>query len=241
MKKRVSDSVVEYIRNKVETGEWPAGQKLPSEPELAAQLGVGRSTVREAIQELLYAGYVNRIHGVGSFICEKTINYGMNEYMSLTSLIQQNGYTANIRHIKLEIASPRKKHIELLGISELEPVYEVQRVFTADDKPIVFELAVYPCNLLPDVHAEDFEASSFKMLEKRGMNIRHSNGWVSPKAADSEIAKLLEIPQSSPLLLMESVLCDQNGRAVAYVRDYFTEMFKFPLHRIRNSSADNLD
>lgn len=235
MKRKACDVITEVIRAKIESGEWPAGMRLPAEPELAAQLEIGRSTLREAVQNLVYGGYLNRVHGVGTFVCEKTIAYGMNDLVSISSLLKENGFTAGIRSVKLDIGAPSPKAAELLSISELDPVYKVQRVFTADDRPVVLEYASYPCRLLRDVQADDFQESSFHMLESRGIEVRYSNGWVRPVAADEPIAELLDIEPASPLLLMESVVCDQNGGAITYVKDYFTEWFNFPIHRVRSS------
>lgn len=235
MKRKACDVITDVIRAKIESGEWPAGMRLPAEPELASQLEVGRSTLREAVQNLVYGGYLNRVHGVGTFVCEKTIAYGMNDLVSISRLLEENGYASGIQNVELDIAAPSQKAAELLSISKLDPVYKVQRVFTADGKPVVLEFASYPCRLLNDVKAEDFQESSFHMLDSRGIEVRYSNGWVKPVAADERIAKLLNIDQNSPLLLMESVVCDQNGGAITYVKDYFTEWFNFPIHRVRSS------
>ncbi|MER6897584.1 winged helix-turn-helix domain-containing protein, partial [Amycolatopsis sp. NPDC000740] len=43
------DQVIDQLREAVTAGEWPIGHRIPTEPELSAQLGVGRNTVREAV------------------------------------------------------------------------------------------------------------------------------------------------------------------------------------------------
>src|ERR1044071_10150453 len=50
------DQVIEQLREAVTKGEWPIGQRSPTEPELATQLGVGRNTVREAVRALAHSG-----------------------------------------------------------------------------------------------------------------------------------------------------------------------------------------
>ncbi|MFI6284095.1 FadR/GntR family transcriptional regulator [Streptomyces sp. NPDC051018] len=62
------DQAAEYLRERITGGDWPVGTKLPGEAALATSLGVGRSTVREALRALSGAGYVRARHGAGVFV-----------------------------------------------------------------------------------------------------------------------------------------------------------------------------
>ncbi|PRI12415.1 FadR/GntR family transcriptional regulator [Leucobacter massiliensis] len=57
-----------YLRRKITTGEWPVGSRIPIEPELAEQTGVGRSTVREAVRSLASVGMLETLPGRGTFV-----------------------------------------------------------------------------------------------------------------------------------------------------------------------------
>ncbi|MEV6622332.1 FCD domain-containing protein [Amycolatopsis sp. NPDC051106] len=58
----------EVLLSRIKDGEWPLGHKLPGETTLAVQLGVGRSTVREAIRELAGKGVLDPRQGAGVFV-----------------------------------------------------------------------------------------------------------------------------------------------------------------------------
>ncbi|MHA6627630.1 FadR/GntR family transcriptional regulator [Pseudonocardia sichuanensis] len=58
----------EVILSRTTSGEWPPGHRLPGEAALAAELGVGRSTVREAIRELAGQGVLQTRQGAGVFV-----------------------------------------------------------------------------------------------------------------------------------------------------------------------------
>ncbi|WP_461020644.1 FadR/GntR family transcriptional regulator [Streptomyces daliensis] len=62
------ERVIERLRGEIEGGTWPVGAKLPSETTLADELGVGRSTVREALRALSSAGLVRARQGAGVFV-----------------------------------------------------------------------------------------------------------------------------------------------------------------------------
>ena len=64
----LTDQAVELLLGRIRAGEWPLGAKLPGETTLAPQLGVGRSTVREALHQLAGKGVVQSRQGAGVFI-----------------------------------------------------------------------------------------------------------------------------------------------------------------------------
>ncbi|WP_409182355.1 FadR/GntR family transcriptional regulator [Amycolatopsis sp. VS8301801F10] len=62
------DQVIEQLREAVTAGEWPIGHRIPTEPELSAQLGVGRNTVREAVRALAHTGILEVRQGDGTYV-----------------------------------------------------------------------------------------------------------------------------------------------------------------------------
>ncbi len=62
------DSAVEALSSRIASGEWPVGSRIPPEPSLVELLGVGRNTVREAVQSLVHAGLLERRQGSGTYV-----------------------------------------------------------------------------------------------------------------------------------------------------------------------------
>lgn len=62
------DRVIEQLQTRLSLGEPRAGERLPPEPELMAQLGVGRSTLREAVRVLAHAGLLDVRQGDGTYV-----------------------------------------------------------------------------------------------------------------------------------------------------------------------------
>lgn len=65
----MAEQAVHVLLQRIKAGEWPLGAKLPGETTLGPQLGVGRSTVREAIRQLTGHGVLTSRQGAGVFIC----------------------------------------------------------------------------------------------------------------------------------------------------------------------------
>ncbi|WP_329458496.1 FadR/GntR family transcriptional regulator [Streptomyces sp. NBC_01497] len=64
----LSDQVIAQLRNQITSGEWPVGSRVPTEPELAQQLGVARNTVREAVRALAHTGLLDIRQGSGTYV-----------------------------------------------------------------------------------------------------------------------------------------------------------------------------
>jgi len=60
--------VIEQLSEQIASGEWPVGSRIPTEPDLVAALGVGRNTVREAVNALVHAGVLERRQGSGTYV-----------------------------------------------------------------------------------------------------------------------------------------------------------------------------
>jgi DNA-binding FadR family transcriptional regulator len=65
---KLVDDVVNQLQKKISNGEIQVGSKIPTEPELMEQFGVGRSTVREAVRVLVHAGLLEKKQGYGTYL-----------------------------------------------------------------------------------------------------------------------------------------------------------------------------
>lgn len=66
------DQAVSRLRTQIADGAWPVGSRIPAEPALAGLLGVGRNTVREAVQSLVHAGLLQRRQGSGTYVIARS-------------------------------------------------------------------------------------------------------------------------------------------------------------------------
>lgn len=64
----LADQVIAQLRAQITSGEWPVGERIPTEPELVEQLGVARNTVREAVRALAHNGLLDIRQGSGTYV-----------------------------------------------------------------------------------------------------------------------------------------------------------------------------
>lgn len=62
------DQAAARFQEEITSGRWPVGERIPVEAELATAFGVGRNTVREALQSLVHSGLLSREQGRGTFV-----------------------------------------------------------------------------------------------------------------------------------------------------------------------------
>lgn len=73
----LAEQAAEVLLERIRGGEWEVGQKLPGETTLAPQLGVGRSTIREAIRQLAGSGVLATRQGAGVFVTALDVPEGL--------------------------------------------------------------------------------------------------------------------------------------------------------------------
>src|SRR5260370_38334596 len=87
------------IRPRIKTGRWQLGDQLPSEPQLATELGISRGTLRESVRMLISNGLLDRRHGVGTFVARvplPSIDRGIDELFGAIAAIAQRGYAPGV-------------------------------------------------------------------------------------------------------------------------------------------------
>lgn len=107
-----------YLRRKITTGEWPVGGRIPIEPELAEQTGVGRSTVREAVRSLASIGMLETLPGRGTFVRSAApTSTLLNEFLTDFTLEEILSYR---RALEIEAAQQAALHRTDEDIAALE-------------------------------------------------------------------------------------------------------------------------
>lgn len=111
-------STLAYLRRHITAGVWPVGSRIPIEPELAEQIGVGRSTVREAVRSLASIGMLETLPGRGTFVRSAApTSTLLNEFLSDFTLEEILSYR---RALEIEAAQQAALHRTDEDIAALE-------------------------------------------------------------------------------------------------------------------------
>lgn len=213
----------------------PAGQRLPSEPDLAKQLGVSRATLREAMRSFETQGLIRRRQGSGTFVVGKTqvMESGLEVLESLESIAKRLGLKVSVSDLSIEATVADEELAKMLDVPLGENLTRVRRVVQTDERPVAYLVDILPATILgsKDLPA-DFHGSVLDFLLGRGDALKTSRANVSAIGATPEVAKALEIQRGDVLLHFYSQLFDERGKVVDYSLSYSIPGY-FHFHIVR--------
>lgn len=226
--------VVDELLQNIKQGIYAENEKLPSEYELSKQLGVSRSTLREALRVLEEDNIVTRRHGVGTFVNSKPpYSSGIEELKSLTTMIRQSGKTPGSQYISAEIVDAAKEDKENFS-SSLSSLARIERVRTADGIPVVFCVDKVPAGLFPLDKLQENE-SIFDLIENHiGKKIGYAITHIEPISYHERVYNYLDCTPVQSLLLLKQMHYSVDDEPILYSLNYFrSDIFSFHVLRKR--------
>jgi len=221
----------------------PKGTKLPSEPQLAEELGVSRATLREAMRTFESQGLLRRRQGLGTFVVRpaQVIETGLEVLESIESLARKIGLDVKMGSLTISHTRANEKQAEKLNLSVGAPVIEIHRVILADQSPTAYLIDVLPEHVIDLKVLEDqFTGSVLDLIlktEKPALSV--SKTEISAIHAYPEVAKALDIQRGDTLLLLTGLLFDNQGHPIDFSYSYFLPGY-FRLHIIRKIGSIDL-
>jgi GntR family transcriptional regulator len=213
----------------------PAGQRLPSEPDLAKQLGVSRATLRDAMRTFETQGLVRRRQGSGTFVVGKVqaLESGLEVLESLETMAKRFSLGISVSNLSVDQVAADENIAANLNLAVGTPLLRVRRVIRADDRPVAYLVDTLPEDILNvDDLLGDFRGSVLDILLERGDSLKTSRANISAIGATAEVAKVLEIQRGDVLLHFYSQLFDKSGKVVDYSLSYFIPGY-FHFHVVR--------
>ncbi len=128
-----------YIKEQIVEGHFEDG-RIPSESDLASELGVSRTTIRDALSRLEFEGTVYRKQGAGTFVNRPSlqIKSRLEEIWSYEAALQAHGYTPSVTIMDVEKARPPAVLREALDLPVDAEITILRKVFAEDDEPVIY-------------------------------------------------------------------------------------------------------
>lgn len=204
--------------------------RLPSEGDLAEQLGISRLTVREALTILEKEGFITRNQGASTTITSfaKKLTYRIEDAREIGKFIEDNGYKSSVDEVVYSWEKSDKLASKNLNIEENEEVLVVGKRFLADGIPAAYCVDRIPKKHFEDVNFKDAELrdSMFHFVEKRcNCEITHDFIEIKPVVSDEKLARLFEIEEGVALFKFETVEFTKEGVPIMYNTEYYLPKF----------------
>ena len=247
-RKTLTDVAQQELRRAITGGTFRPGSQLPTEAELCEILGVSRTVVREALRVLEDDGLVARRHGVGTFVRNNPILKNLNFNFGITEMIESAGLKPGTSHLAIQKETADEEKAEQLHIPLGTPLITIERVRTADGRPVVYSLDTFTESL---IQRADFDPqllrteSIYNILQTSlGQVIEYGIARLFPVAAPHDVAEQLQLPPNALTLYIVQTDYSAGDEPLVYSCEYhLPDAFDFVVWRrgptrLRGSSND---
>lgn len=232
----LTEQVKSLLKERILAGEFQEG-RIPSENELAAELGVSRTTVRDALSRLENEGSVYRRQGSGTFVNESglQIKSRLEEIWSYENVLRDHGYQPSVKVLGIEEASAGKGVAEDLGLEPGSPVLVMEKLFLEDADPVILTINQIPLAYLELGDLDDAAAPLYAFLEAHcDRKLAYYLSEIVPVALDERRAGLLGVETGTPAICFEEIGFDfEDGPMVRSTSLFRDDLLRFRLIRRR--------
>ena len=215
--------IEKLIKRQIVDDIYRPGDKIPSERDLSDQLGISRTTIRRAIEDLIAQGVLERRSSSGTFVRARPFierHIGIERPLGFSEGLQKVGLHAESILLHFSVQTINKKIAQKLRINEFEEVVLIRRLRVISNQPICIETIYLPKVFVPGLVAENLvnrNASLYDILERRySIKPKNSIENVRVSYATEDEAKLLGINEMDPVLLMRGVTFDEADQPFEY-------------------------
>jgi GntR family transcriptional regulator len=193
----------QHLRRQIETGTLQTGDVLPAEENLAADLGISRATVRQAIAGLVQEGRLERRRNRGTRVTAPPVRQSLEGFYSFAHAMAERGIEQHSRIIALRCDAASVDVSTVLGRQEAGVVF-LQRLRYAGDMSLIIETCWYPKDVGDLLLSADLTtASIYDLLEAAGVIISRASEFIRPVVLDGAQADLLGVNKGDPALFVE--------------------------------------
>lgn len=209
------------LRKLISDPQYQGGKFIPNEVELSKRLAISRTTLRQALNKLVYEGLLIRKKGVGTKVANVAVSSKSMNWMSFSQEMKARGIPIKNFELHLSWVFPDEKVANFFEIRTDKKVLKLERLRGGQDGPFVYFVSYFH----PRVGLtgeEDFTRPLYEILEKDHLVVAQlSKEEISARAADKIIAAKLDTEAGSPVLFRKRFVYDQAERPIEYNLGYY--------------------
>ena len=211
---------IEKLEDFIIVNRLKAHTRIPSEKDLCDLWGVSRSTLRQAVDELVENGVLYRVMNKGVFVSEKKYPRDMAGVDAMVRDLVNQGNVVSKHIISMNTIEATKQISRKLMVRLGTKVYEIIRCRVINDVPCTIETTYINAEKYPGFIDLYSETASMDTLFKGEYNAIQTTGTehINVTYALQEEADMLQIEVGSPLFYASGISLDQNGETVMYYK-----------------------
>lgn len=218
----------EMIR-RIRTGEWRAGDKVPSEKSLTEEFKTSRGPVRQAFAALRAEGMIVGGRGAPPRVQHTAPAQSFDTFMSFTEWARHLGYEPGQRVVHVEATEATEQQARDLQVAPDAPLVQLVRLRLLDGRPAMLERSVYPYETGRELLSADLQNNSvYQTLGAFGWAPVRARHVIDAIAAAALEAEQLHTALGTPLLRVRRLAFDSNGVVLEAADDrYLPSMSSF--------------
>lgn len=225
-KPSLTDQAKAYIKRRIINDEFEDG-RIPSETELANELGVSRTTIRDALSRLENEGAVYRRQGSGTYVNNPglQIKTRLEEIWSYEAVLRAHGYTPSTRILNVQTEEADDQQAEYLKLDVGESLLSVEKLFLEDEKPVIFAVNRMPRRLIAEPFSDDdWHAPIYEFLAHYAhQRLSYYLSEIVPVAATKKLASVLHVKEGKPLISFAEIGFNEENEPIllasSFIRD----------------------
>jgi GntR family transcriptional regulator len=236
--------VIDVLMKDIQEGKYAPGARLPSEEQLAREMGISRVSLREALRVLAEDGILFRRHGSGTYVRDQkaTPVQDLSTILSISTMFKKAGLEHQVIRADHRKIPAARKVAEKLALHPGEEVWEVERLRGIAGKPALYSFDYFPAALVPPGEErrirEYLFATYYFLSEVCRQKIDQGKCNLKPVLADEKLQEIMKLPRHTPLMYIEIVDLNPEQKPVSYAREYYrADFFDFQVNR-RRGEAD---
>ncbi len=198
----LGQQVRNYVMEKIDSGEWPEGSRIPSEAQLVQQLGASRMTIHIALRDLSTAGMLLRKQGAGTFVAPRRSQSTFMELRNIHAEIEARGNRHTTDVYVMEAINCDLAVATEMNVAAGSTVFHSLLVHRENERPLQVEDRYVNPLFAPDYLQQDFTlVTPNEHLMAMGA-LEEVEHVIQAVSAGEQARTLLEMQVGEPVLLL---------------------------------------
>jgi GntR family transcriptional regulator len=214
------------------TESMPPGTPVPPERTLSVEFGTSRTTVRQAVHELVVEGRLTRVQGRGTFVAQPKVTQQL-QLTSYTEDMRAQGLEPTSRLVEIGFIPADSELASRLAINAGTRVLRIERLRFANGEPMAIEAVHVAASRFPSLrkHLEKNMSLYSALAENYGVRVAQATETIETLPAPPREAALLNTDIGLPMLLLTRHSWDEEHKPVEFVRSlYRGDRYRFTAH-----------
>lgn len=205
------ERILKDVEQKIVTGTWPPGYRIPFETDMAKEYGCSRMTVNKALTQLSRAGLLERNKKWGTFVKSPQTLSAALEISNIQKEVEDAGKDYSYRLLDDQMRGAHEHEAKSLDLKQDAEVRELRCVHYANGEAFCFEERIVNVAVAPEIKSVTFEDTSAGAWMFKHIPWNAAEHQIIATEASERVASILDMPVGSACLIVERKTQNEKG------------------------------